>query len=46
MQQPSPELTDLRLSWNGKIDVTVVAPDSFLGGFSPRLEGLHQDIYT
>ena len=34
MQQPSPELTNLSL-WSK--DETVVAPDSFLGGFAPRL---------
>ena len=36
MQQPFPELTHLRLWGN---DETVV-PDSFLGGFAPRLEGV------
>jgi hypothetical protein len=41
MQQPFPELTYLRLSWNDKFDETVVVPDSFLGGFAPRLEVVH-----
>ena len=43
MQQPFPELTHLRLSWSGwddNIGETVVLPDSFLGGFVPRLEFL------
>jgi hypothetical protein len=39
MQRPSPVLTDLRLSWNGKIGVTVVALDSCLGRFASRPEG-------
>ena len=38
MQQPFPELTYLWLSWNDKFDETVVIPNSFLGGFAPRLE--------
>ena len=37
MQQPFPELTHLDL-WCD--DETVVFPDSFLGGFTPRLESL------
>jgi hypothetical protein len=37
MQQPFPELTYLDLRSR---DETVVAPDSFLGGFAPRLEFL------
>ena len=36
MQQPFPELTRLDLQSHG-IDKTAVAPDSFLGGFAPRL---------
>ena len=40
MQQPFPELTDLELRWNRRIDETVVVPDSFLGGFAPRLKDL------
>jgi hypothetical protein len=35
MQQPFPELTDLRLRGN---DEPLVVPDSFLGGFVPCLE--------
>ena len=35
LQQPFPELTYLRLKWN---DDAVAVPDSFLGGFAPRLE--------
>jgi hypothetical protein len=37
MQQPFPELTHLDLSWG---DETVIVPDSFLGGFTPRLKFL------
>ena len=39
MQQPFPELTYLRL--HSRIGETVVVPDSFLGGFAPRLESLN-----
>ena len=39
MQQPFPELTHLDLRWIGD-DETVVVPDSFLGGFAPRLQYL------
>ena len=38
MQQPFPELTSLDL--HSQIDETVVVPESFLGGFAPRLESL------
>ena len=38
-QQPFPELTYLNFRWIGD-DETVVVPDSFFGGFAPRLEGL------
>ena len=37
MQQPFPELTYLWLWWKDEIG-TLVVPDSFLGGFAPRLE--------
>ena len=40
MQQPFPELTDLVLTWNDQIDEAAVVPDSFLGGFAPRLKTL------
>ena len=40
MQQPFPELTDLLLWWN---DLALVVPDSFLGGFAPRLQLLQFD---
>ena len=40
MQRPFPELTHLELLWDGGIDEAVVVPDSFLGGFAPRLERL------
>jgi hypothetical protein len=41
MQQPFPELKYLRLRWNhGRNDETVVAPNSFLSGSTPRLEFL------
>jgi hypothetical protein len=39
MQQPFPELRYLAL-WGDDHGETVVAPDSFLGGFAPRLESL------
>ena len=39
MQQPFLELTNLDLRWSREIEMVVV-PDSFLGGFAPRLEGL------
>ena len=38
MQQPFPELTNLDL--DSLIYETAVVPDSFLGGFAPRLESL------
>ena len=40
MQQPFPELTNLKFRWGYRINDTVVVPDSFLGGFAPRLENL------
>jgi hypothetical protein len=40
MQQPFPELTYLEIRWKEGFDETVVVPDSFLGGFAPRLESL------
>ena len=43
MQEPFPELTKLTLCSMGKIDETVVVPDSFLGGFAPSLEYLKLD---
>ena len=40
MQQPFSELTNLKFRWGYRINDTVVVPDSFLGGFAPRLENL------
>ena len=40
MQEPFPELTQMELRLNDEIDETVVVPDSFLGGSTPRLEDL------
>ena len=37
MQVPFPELTDLRLSSNGKVLPVIPITDSFLGGSAPRL---------
>ena len=39
LQQPFPELTNLDFRWIREIE-TIVVPDSFLGGFAPRLERL------
>ena len=39
MRQPFPELTYLDVRWIDD-DETIVVPDSFLGGFAPRLEVL------
>lgn len=39
MQEPFPELTDLVL-WSHYHETTLVLPDSFLGGFAPRLRNL------
>ena len=39
MQQPFPELTHLNFWWSVD-DEMVVVPDSFLGGFAPRLQYL------
>ena len=39
MQQPFPELTHLNFWWIGD-DETLIVPDSFLGGFAPRLQYL------
>ena len=38
MKQPFPELTDLKIQ--SKDDAAAVVPDSFLGGFAPRLRSL------
>ena len=43
MQQPFPELTELGLWRSGTLNETEVVPDSFLGGFAPRLELLEFD---
>ena len=40
MQQPFPELARLELWWGEGLHETVVVPESFLGGFAPRLEFL------
>jgi hypothetical protein len=40
MQEPFPELTDLRLSFNEELPII---PDSFLGGFAPSLRVLILD---
>jgi hypothetical protein len=40
MQQPFPELTHLDLWWCNQTDEVEVVPDSFLGGFAPRVESL------
>ena len=42
MQKPFPELTDLKLGWNGGGTVPVF-PESFLGGSAPGLQTLYLD---